>query len=49
MPVVYYPEEIEIGEVLPCKRLYLLRLAEIRWMLKDGDVEASKDVKNWVV
>jgi len=32
---VYYPEEIELGEVLPSKMLYQLKLTEIKWLLKD--------------
>ena len=38
---VYYPEEIEFGEILPSKTLYQIKLAEIRWNLKEGRLEES--------
>lgn len=34
---------------MPSKLLYLTKLAEIRWLLKEGDVEGSEEIKKWVV
>ena len=31
---IYYPEEIKLGEVLPNKALYQIKLTEIKWLLK---------------
>ena len=46
---VYYPQKIEFGEILPSTALYEVKLAEIRWHLKNNDLEASEKVKEWMV
>jgi hypothetical protein len=47
MPDIYALESLE--SLLPSKLLYAVRLAKIRWSLKEGRVEESERVKDWVV
>jgi hypothetical protein len=47
MPAIYELDSIE--EALPSKLLYAVRLAKVRWALKEGRVDDSEKVRDWVV
>jgi len=46
---VYYPNEIKLGEVMPSKTLYQVKLTEIKWLLKDKKEKEAEQVRDWII
>lgn len=46
---VYYPQEIQFGEVLPSTSIYQVKIAEIKWGIMEKRLTESEEIKEWIV
>lgn len=43
---MYYSEDIELGEIMPSKTLYEIKLTEIKWYLKHKKEKESEQIRD---